>query len=77
MSDIPVVVQRQVLVGELREWEVARYQMSVRHRVNKRIGADAEVLARIVADLERCEKAIDVLAADLEALDAPPPMAGG
>ena len=34
----------------------ARWQLEMRHRVNKRIGADKSVLDALQADLERCEK---------------------
>ena len=34
----------------------ARWQLEMRHRVNKRIGADKSVLDVLQTDLERCEK---------------------
>lgn len=68
MAEIPIEVKRQIIAAELEQWQVARYQLEVRYRVNKRIGSEAEALKRIETELERCEKAIDALGDELDGL---------
>jgi len=57
--EIPIDVQRAIVQQEIQMWQNSRYQLEVRARVTKRIGGDA---APIVAELEKCEKALDALA---------------
>ena len=68
MSEIPVDVKRQVLLNEIREWEVGLYQLGIRHRVHKKLEADQAELDKLVESMVRCEKAIDLLNSELAAL---------
>ena len=45
-----------------------RWQLQMRHRVNKSIGADKSALDSIQAELERCEKYLAKLGEEVEAL---------
>lgn len=69
MTDIPISIKKQIVKQEMEQWEVTRYQLEVRHRVNKRIGSSADVMKSIETDLERCEKAIDALSDEMKLLD--------
>ena len=50
------VTQLALLQQEANMMINARWQLEMRHRVNKRIGADKSVLDVLQTDLERCEK---------------------
>ena len=60
-------VKRALLEQEIAMWVNTRYQAQVRLRVQKAIG-DTEQQAAIIKDLERCEKALDALQAELDGL---------
>ena len=45
-----------------------RWQLQMRHRVNKSIGADKSALDSIQTELERCEKYLAKLGEEVEAL---------
>jgi hypothetical protein len=64
----PIAVQRSLLENEIALWINTRYMARVRLRVQTAIDGEAEVRAALIADLERCEKALDALAHDLAAL---------
>lgn len=61
-------VQRKLLEQEIAMWINTRYQSRVRLRVQTAIGGEAETRAALIADLEKCERALDALAQDLAAL---------
>jgi hypothetical protein len=61
-------VQRSLLENEIAMWINTRYMARVRLRVQTAIGGEAETRAALIADLEKCEKALDALSADLAAL---------
>lgn len=58
-DDVPVEVQRAIIQQEIQLWKNTRYQLEIRCRVQQRIGGD---ISAIQAELEKCEKALDVLA---------------
>ncbi|HEY4723971.1 MAG TPA: hypothetical protein VII92_19110 [Anaerolineae bacterium] len=60
MDDVIPEVKRAVIEQESAMWRNTRYQLQLRHRVNKALGA-ADVLVQIEKELEKCEKALDVL----------------
>lgn len=70
-DDIPLDTKRAILVQERQMWANTRYQMEIRMRVQRRLGASAEIEAGIVKELERCEQALDVLREELAALPMP------
>jgi hypothetical protein len=49
-------------------WRNTRYQLQLRHRVNVGIKSPPDVMRQIEAELTRCEQAIDILKAELDAL---------
>ena len=58
-----------VLLGqEVNMLVNTRWQLRMRHRVNKGIGSDKSVLDSIEAELERCEKYLAKLSEEVEAL---------
>lgn len=61
-------VQRILVQQEIDMWVRTRYMARVRLRVQTAIGGEAETRAALIADLEKCEKALDALAQDLAAL---------
>ena len=63
--------QRRVLLAEIADWKVARYQFQVRHRVAKAIGDPQKHLDDLRQQLERCERAIDALHEELRLLEQP------
>ena len=67
-TGVPKVVQKQILEQETAMWQQTRYRLTVRHRVNKKIGADESVLAALVQELEQCEKVLDALSSEMKAL---------
>ena len=70
MSGEPTTeVKRTLLTQELSLWRNTRYQQEIRLRVAKRIDSDTENQAAIMQQLERCEKAIDMLEDELTRLD--------
>jgi len=65
---IPLDRQHMIIVNELEMWRNTRYQLQLRYRVNTGIGSPPDVMKSIEAELVRCEKAIDLLKAELDAL---------
>ena len=57
-----------LLSQEVNVFVNTRWQLQIRHRVNKSIGADKPVLEAIQADLERVEKYLAKLGEEIEAL---------
>lgn len=66
--DPAVDVQRAILQQEIALWINTKYQGQVRLRVQRAIDGDKEVQAGLIADLERCERALDALRSELGAL---------
>jgi len=64
----PIEIQRAVLSHEIAMWTTTRYQCEVRLRVQKKIEGEREIIDGLIADLERCETALDALNAELDAL---------
>jgi hypothetical protein len=64
---VPIEVQRAILTQEIQMWLNSRYLFEIRIRVTRRIGGDA---TPIVAELEKCEKALDALSEILEETSA-------
>lgn len=64
----PLAVQRSLLENEIALWVNTRYMARVRLRVQTAIGGDVETRAALIADLEKCERALDALRTDLAAL---------
>lgn len=67
-DDIPVAVKRQLLDQEIALWRNTRYQLALRVRVAKHLGDGDNVIGPLRADLERCEKALDAVHAERDAL---------
>jgi hypothetical protein len=67
-SQPPIAVQRSLLENEIAMWINTRYMARVRLRVQTAIGGEAETRAALIADLEKCERALDALSHDLAAL---------
>jgi len=57
-----------LLSQEVNMYVNTRWQLQMRHRVNKSIGADKSVLDAIQADLEKCEKYLAKLDNEAQAL---------
>jgi len=69
MSDVmepPVEIKRLLVQQEITLWTNTRYQLQLRYRVTKGVGGDTTA---IEADLLNAEKALDLLSAELKALE--------
>jgi hypothetical protein len=64
--EIPIDVRRAIIEQELQMYRNTRYQMQLRHRVQRGVGASPEMLKPIEDELERIEGALDLLARELE-----------
>ena len=62
-------IKRALIDQEIANWQNSRYVLQMRHRVQIGIGAPKEILDQIVADLERHEKALDLLTQERTALN--------
>lgn len=68
-TEISVATRRAILEQERQMWANTRYQAEIRLRVQRRIDGGVDVEAALIKDMERCEKAIDVLDEELRTLD--------
>jgi len=59
-EEITLEVRRAIIEQDRNMWKNTRYQLQLRHRVQKVLGA-TDVLEQIEKELEKCEKALDVL----------------
>lgn len=59
-EEITLEVRRAIIEQDRNMWKNTRYQLQLRHRVQKALGA-TDVLEQIEKELEKCEKALDVL----------------
>lgn len=66
-ADPPPAIKRALIEQQIALWVNTAYDAKIRLRVQKAIG-DTEQQAAIIKDMERCEKALDALAAELAAL---------
>ena len=64
----PLNVQIVLLTQERQTYINTRFLLETRYRVNKRIGADPDVLAQISKELERNQGALTALNEELKAL---------
>ena len=69
---IPLDRQAVIIINELEMWRDSRYLLQLRHRVNTGLGASPGVMKPIEDELVRCEKAIDILKVELDALTPAP-----
>ena len=60
MNALPQEVRLNIINRQIDTWEQQRYSYQIEHRVYTRIGGD-EVLKNLVAEMGKCEKAIDAL----------------
>jgi hypothetical protein len=65
--DVTDETKRALIEQDMQLWRNTRYQCEIRRRVQQRIG-NTEGEAAMIAELERCEKALDVLAEELAAI---------
>jgi hypothetical protein len=68
-DEITTDLKRRILNQQSLDWAAQRYALEVQHRVQVRIGGDAETLKRITDGLAQCEKALDALGEELAKLD--------
>ena len=69
IQPIPLDRQQAIIINELDMWHNTRYQLTLRFRVNSDPLVERPgVLKEIEAELIRCERAIDILKAELDAL---------
>jgi len=66
-EEITLEVKRVLIEQESAMWRNTRYQLQLRHRVQRALGA-ADMQEQIEKELEKCEKALDVLEAVLAEL---------
>jgi hypothetical protein len=67
-------VQKVIIERELQVWQNTLYQAQVRHRVQKLVGASADILKALEAEMEHATKVIDaymVEFAEVEKEDEP------
>ena len=61
MSDVPVDVKTRILENEIAVYKNTRYQLEIRHRVNKKLGTGGDQMKQIEKELENIEAALDEL----------------
>ncbi|NJO83091.1 MAG: hypothetical protein HC828_09910 [Blastochloris sp.] len=61
--------QRMVIERQIMDWRMARYDLEVQIRVQRRIGGDPTLIDGLVTRLMQCEKALDALDDELMSLD--------
>jgi hypothetical protein len=66
--DIPIESAKAILMQEIGTLKNTRYQLDIRYKVNKRIGADESILKAVSTDLERIEKLITEYELELSGL---------
>jgi hypothetical protein len=71
-DQVPNEVKRQLITNEVQMWRNTAYQLVLRHKVNKRIGADPSVLKQIEDEMVKCEGALEVLQEELDELKKEP-----
>jgi len=59
-EEITLEVKRALIEQESAMWRNTRYQLQLRHRVQRALGAK-DIMEQIEKELEKCEKALDVL----------------
>jgi hypothetical protein len=68
VADVPLEIRRHLLQQEIAMWRNTRYLAEVRLRVQRRIAGGVEAEAAQIAEIERCELAIDALEEEQRAL---------
>lgn len=61
-------VKRILITQEIALWTNTRYQLQIRLRIAKRVGDTTEDQATYINGMARCEKALDALREELDAL---------
>lgn len=64
-SEIPAEVKRALIEQEIILHKNTAYQLNLRHRVNKKLGATTEELKPLEDELIKHEQAIDILKEEL------------
>lgn len=64
-SEIPAEVKRVLIEQEIILHKNTAYQLNLRHRVNKKLGATTEELKPLEDELIKHEQAIDILKEEL------------
>ena len=59
-EEVTLEAKQAIIEQEKIMWVNTRYQLQLRHRVQKALGG-TDVLEQIEKELEKCEKALDVL----------------
>lgn len=67
-NDVPVEIKRALLTQEIGQWKNTAYLLQVRHRVNKKLGAEEQALKSLEDEMVKAENAIDILSEELKAL---------
>jgi len=67
MSDVPKSVRIQLVKQDLQMWKNTRFQLEMRHRVNKRIGNETKDLE---SEMVKAETAIAETEAILKEIEA-------
>jgi hypothetical protein len=60
-TEISPEVKRALIENEITLWRNTAYQAQLRHRVNKKLGADEQALKALEDELLKAEKAVDIL----------------
>lgn len=58
MDAIPVEIKKQILQQEISMYHNTRYQLEIRHRINKKLGNTPEQLKAIENELVKIESAL-------------------
>jgi len=67
-DQVPNMVKVQIISQEIAMWRNTLFQFKMRHKVNKAIGADPQVLKQVEDEMVKCESALEVLKEELAAL---------
>lgn len=69
MANVTIEIKRALIENEIALHNNSAYQLSLRHRVNKKLGGSAEELKALEGEMQKHEQAIDILNDELKELE--------
>ena len=70
MANVPVEIKKVLIENEIALHNNSAYQLSLRYRVNKKLGASGEELKALEDEMQKHEQAIDILNDELNELES-------
>ena len=67
MSDVPKAIRIQIVKQDLQMWKNTRFQLEMRHRINKRIGKETKSLEDEMVKAEGAITEAETMLKEIEA----------